>query len=100
MMLSRLEWQVVSLAMREAGECGCHDVIAPSPIGRAFRRTIALITGGPERKPLADPRLEALRRFVCLSRWGNRAAEEVAGRLIELGFSDRQVRAVQMLAGR
>ena len=55
--LSSLEWKVVSLAMREAT---CVEPEAISWLGRLFHRA----TGIEPKMPLADPRLETLRRFV------------------------------------
>lgn len=90
--LSPLEWKVVSLAMREAGEHGCSG-------GRRgwIGRLIGQANGFRPKLPLADPRLEALRRFVC--RLVDRAdTAELTPRLIELGFHPAQISAVTMLA--
>jgi len=47
--------------------------------------------------PLADPRLETLRRFVCRVR--DRAdASDLKHRLVEFGFHPNQVTAVAMIA--
>lgn len=85
--LSPLEWKVVSLAMREAGD-----------IGRGwFGRLIGGATGFRPKLPLADPRLETLRRFV--GRLVARAdVSDLKPRLIELGFHPAQISAVTMLA--
>lgn len=90
--LSALEWKVVSLAMREAGEArGTGE--RRGWLGRLFGSA----TGMRPRLPLADPRLEALRRFVCRVR--DRAdVSELKPRLIELGFHPNQISAVAMLA--
>lgn len=89
--LSSLEWKVVSLAMREANAA---EPEAMSWIGRLFRRA----TGIEPKMPLADPRLETLRRFVTRIR--RRAdVSELRKRLVaEYGFSARQISAVAMLA--
>ena len=90
--LSPLEWKVVSLAMREAGEHGC-DARQRGWLGRLLGQA----HGFRPRLPLADPRLETLRRFVC--RLVDRAdTSELAPRLIELGFHPAQISAVTMLA--
>lgn len=99
-MLTRLEWRVVSLALREAGECGCANVVEPSALRRFLGKMLATLTGWKAKMPLADPRLETLRRFVCLSTWRHKAAAEFAEKLVDLGFSRAQVRAVALLAGR
>ncbi|HWL46196.1 MAG TPA: hypothetical protein VNQ31_00635 [Sphingomonadaceae bacterium] len=99
-MLSRLEWKVVALALHEASERGCSGIMPPSRLTRLFRRIGRALTGWEGPRPLADPRLETLRRFVCTSRWGHRDAAVLAQRLVEQGFSQHQVRAVAMLVAR
>ena len=90
--LSPLEWKVVTLAMREAGERGTSG--APRGwIARLFGSAVGL----RPKLPLADPRLEALRRFVATVR--DRAdVSELRPRLVELGFHPSQISAVAMLA--
>jgi hypothetical protein len=91
--LSALEWKVVSLAMREAGEIGCVDGLSRSWIGRFVRRA----SGAAPKMPLADPRLETLRRFVCRVR-GRADVSDLSNRLTEFGYSQNQISAVAMLA--
>lgn len=98
--LSRLEWKVVSLALKEAEKGGCGGVRGRGRISRALRAVHRFITGARGALPLADPRLETLRRFVCLLHWGNREAEKLARRLVDQGFTQNQVRAVALLVGR
>jgi len=91
--LSALEWKVVSLAMREAGENGC----GAGKRGHWLSRLIARGGGVRPKLPLADPRLETLRRFVC--RLQNRAdVSELSNRLVELGYHPTQISAVAMVA--
>ena len=91
--LSALEWKVVTLAMREAGEAG-----AGGTRRRGWLRR--MIDGGAglrPKLPLADPRLEALRRFVCRVR--DRAdVSDLKRSLVELGFHPNQISAVAMIA--
>ena len=62
-----------------------------------FRRMIDGSAGLRPKLPLADPRLEALRRFVCRVR--DRAdVSELKPRLIELGFHPDQISAVALIA--
>jgi len=98
--LSPLEWKVVALAMREAGDRGCGGYAPPSRIRTFFRAVLRVLTGHPGQLPLADPRLETLRRFVCTARGRAEVASELGRKLVELGFSTRQVAAVAMLAQR
>lgn len=91
--LSPLEWKVVSLAMREANEGGCGATARRGWFGRM----VGGATGLRPKLPLADPRLEALRSYVCQVR--DRAdASGLDQRLVELGFHPGQVSAVAMLA--
>lgn len=96
-MLSPLEWRVVSLALREAGEMSCTG--EPSRLRRWLRGVWSAITGWEPRRPLADPRLEMLRRFVCTAR-GRRDAADIAARLIGMGFTRSQLAAVTLLVRR
>lgn len=91
--LSALEWKVVSLAMREAGEAGAGGARRRGWIGRMIDGT----TGVRPRLPLADPRLETLRRFVGQIS-GRADASELQRSLIELGFHPNQISAVAMIA--
>lgn len=91
--LSALEWKVVSLAMREAGDAGAGGTRRRGWFGRMIDGTVGL----RPKLPLADPRLETLRRFVCRVR--DRAdVSELKRRLVELGFHPNQISAVAMLA--
>lgn len=91
--LSALEWKVVTLALREAGEAGAGG----SRRRGWFRRMIDGSAGLRPKLPLADPRLETLRRFVCRVR--DRAdVTELKPRLIELGFHPDQISAVALIA--
>jgi len=86
--LSALEWKVVSLAMREAAESRRHGW---------FGRLVEGSGGVRPKLPLADPRLETLRRFV--GRVRDRAdASDLKHRLVEFGFHPNQVKAVAMIA--
>ena len=91
--LSALEWKVVSLAMREAGELSCGGTRRRGWFGRMIDGS----TGLRPKLPLADPRLEALRRFVCRVR--DRAdVSDLKPALVELGFHPSQISAVAMIA--
>ncbi|PTQ12683.1 hypothetical protein CLG96_00495 [Sphingomonas oleivorans] len=97
-MLSKLEWKVISLAFNEATECGCGSFEEPSRLGGAVRRAFNWITGIEPSRPLADPKLESLRRFACETRRHGRPAKDLAPALIEHGFSAGQVQAVALLS--
>lgn len=88
-LFSALEWKVVSLAMREANDRG-------EPKGW-LSRLFHSMTGLAPKMPLADPRLETLRRFVCKVRARADIADMTA-RLQEFGYSARQLAALAQLA--
>ncbi|KKC24598.1 hypothetical protein [Sphingomonas sp. SRS2] len=88
--LSALEWKVVSLAMREA-ESGIER-----PRGW-LSRWIEGSTGIRPKLPLADPRLETLRRFVARVR-ARADASDLNSRLVEFGFHPSQISAVALIA--
>jgi hypothetical protein len=92
-MLSGLEWKVVALALRETDTC-CGTDDAPSRLAHLLRRIGRALTGWEGPLPLANPRLETLRRFVCMLRRGHRDAATTAQSLVRLGFSPRQLHAV------
>jgi hypothetical protein len=94
--LTTAEWQAVTVALRDAERFAC--VAAPDrPEGRLARLYRAL-TGIERPRPLADPRLDAVRRFVCASRRNVARAREIAGELIALGYSRDQIEALRIVA--
>ena len=93
--LSRLEWNVIALAIREAGEARrtAGGLVALSL--RLIRRTM----GDPgDAKPLGSTKLEALRRFVDSIRRGGRASPALEDQLVAFGYSAAQLAAVAALA--
>lgn len=92
--LNPLEWQAVSVALNDAAQCGCGSTKRP---GR-WARFLAWATGIEARRPLADPRLESLRAFVCAVRRRRREADALAPDLAAHGFNDRQIAALALLA--
>jgi hypothetical protein len=95
--LSRTEWKAVSIALSDAETYSCvpaqRGVIA-SKISNVFH----LLTGIERKRPLADPKLETLREFVCATRRTRKAPEQLVPRLIDQGFNYAQVEALALLA--
>ena len=79
--LSVIEERVILLAKHDA------DRGEIEPRASIFSRLVKLLTGVEGPQPLADDRLEALRRFVAFERRGDRRAADVLSDLIRLGFS-------------
>jgi len=92
--LSRAEWQAVAIALRDAEQCGRAQV---RPLGTLARLWTAL-TGNEPPRPLADPRLEALRRYVCAIRRRARQADAYVAELLDFGFNRAQLDAIRLLS--
>ena len=91
--LSPAEWKAVSIAINDATNRGC-GAGEPGPLARL----ITTLTGIERPRPLADPRLETLRRFVCDTRRSRGMADQFVPALMEQGFNQAQVRAIALLA--
>jgi hypothetical protein len=48
--------------------------------------------------PLANPRLEKVRYFVCFARDNGRPSQRIWDELIQMGYSEAQVEALAWLA--
>jgi hypothetical protein len=94
--LSTVEWQAVTIALRDA-----EHAIHVAPQGQAEGRVARLfraLTGIEKARPLADPRLDAVRRFVWASRRRIAKAREIGGELRAFGYSCEQIEALRMVA--
>ena len=89
--LSRIEWQAVSIGLRDAATCGCGD----RPRSGSFGMRLTGIDGA---RTLADPRLEALRNFACASQRHRRPADEYAPALEAQGYNRAQIEAIALLS--
>lgn len=90
--LSPVEWRVFTLSLAEAARGGS------AMAATRWHRFAAFVTGRDVPRPLANPRLEALRRFVCAVRGRRADARALGVGLIELGYSRDQVRALRLLS--
>lgn len=93
--LSPSEWQTISTGLRDVAECGCGG--QASGWARGMARIARMLTGREDAAPLDDPRLEALRDFVCATERRRRRADEFVPDLLEHGFNHRQVEALTLL---
>ncbi len=96
--LSRIEWQAVSIGLRDAATCGCGAAPRPGSLGMRLSRLWRTVTGIEGTRALADPRLEALRNFVCASQRRRRPADEYAPALEQHGFNRAQIEAIGLLS--
>jgi hypothetical protein len=92
--LSHTEWRAVSVALNDAADIRCGVVDKPGRLSRLF----TTLTGVEHKRPLADPRLETLRRFVCQTRATRTEASELVPALIEQGFNRAQIAALALLS--
>ena len=91
--LSRREWQAVAIALNDAAAKGCN-----APRRGLLARLYTMLTGNEPRRPLADDRLETIRRFVCATRRRHAVANDLAPVLEAQGFSRAQLDAIALLA--
>lgn len=85
---SDLEWTVIEIARQD-------PLSSIDPPGR-FAGKLAWLMGSERRLPLADPRLEALRRFVVVERnLGNHLPDQEVARFVGAGFTRGHVRRLR-----
>lgn len=92
--LSRDEWRAVSIALNDAAGHGCASGERRGLLGRLY----TALTGNEPKRPLADARLETIRRFVCAMRRQPRIARTLVPELEAQGFSHAQVEALALLS--
>ncbi|MFZ3482571.1 hypothetical protein [Sphingomonas sp. 3-13AW] len=92
--LSQVEWQAVSAALRSASDCGRVPATRAGPVRRIYRA----VTGRTGATPSADPKLEAVRAFVCETSRQRRVAERYVPALLDHGFTSPQVAALALLS--
>jgi hypothetical protein len=88
---SALEEQVIALA--RADRLG--SIETPGPIERLVTKLFGL---NSDRRALADPRLETLRRAVVVGRHRHHLPDMQAAELREAGFSVAQIRVIETKA--
>lgn len=95
-MLSRGEWQAVAVALNDAARHPWGGFAAGAgPLARAAR----WLTGAQSPRPLADPQLDAVRRFVCAARGGGGRLRDLAPELRGFGYTPAQIEALRLIAG-
>lgn len=92
--LSEREWHAVSDALIDAAACGCRGIGTPTVVGRVLRTVFPT----PPVEALADPRREALRRFVCETRRAGRKSDAHEPLLATYGFNTQQIAALALLS--
>jgi hypothetical protein len=92
--LSVTEWKAVAIALNDAER---HRLAGPRKLSK-FWKVVEAFTGIEHVRPLADPRLEALRSFVCTVRRTRQRDERMVPALIAQGFNRAQVDALTLLS--
>ncbi len=96
--LDHAEWMAVSVALSDAAELDCAPPPAPGSLRARFARIGMMMTGRHPAPPLANPRLEAVRQFVCMKKRRSDEADDLVPELMALGFNHAQVQALALLS--
>ena len=94
--LNNTEWNTVTLALKDA-ERGAWIEIEGNGFRARFGRFYAHLTGNAPVRPLADPRLDTLRRFVDATRRTRKLAEQFVPAMMAQGFNRAEVDAIALL---
>src|ERR1700712_4187729 len=92
--LNDLEWQAVSAALNGASTCGCSGIVKPTVVGKVLRTIFHV----KPAEPLADPKLEAVRRLVCETRQRTGHADVHEAALAAHGYNNSQIAALALLS--
>lgn len=95
-MLTAYEWLEVSIALTNAEKCGC--AATPRESGKSLSHRIGQMIGRSHLAGPADPRLEAIRQFVCASHRQRAPASDLAPALTAQGFNRAQIDAIALLS--
>src|SRR3712207_3806503 len=91
-----VERQVIALAANSSRECVS---VSSSPVRRGLDWLVRKLAGDSSGNPLANERLEALRRLPCVSfASGGRPAEQSIRSALQAGFSREQIEGLLRLA--
>lgn len=94
--LSNAEWQAISIALNDA-ERSVEVAPRDKPEGR-LGKVFRMLTGIKKARPLADPRLDTVRRFAWATRRRIAKAREIGGELRAFGYSCEQIEALRLIA--
>ena len=93
-----LEQQVIALAASSSREC---VPVSSNFLRRGLNRLIDRLTGDRSTSPLANERLEALRRLACVAFATKGSPAETSIRsALEAGFSHEQIEGLKRIASR
>ena len=95
-LFTELERQVIALAAGSSRECVS---VSSNPARRGLEWLVRRLAGDTSANPLANERLEALRRLACMSfATGGQPAETSIRAALQAGLSREQVDGLRQLA--
>jgi hypothetical protein len=95
--LTRQDWMAARIGIADAEVCNCGEPAVPaSELGR-FARAILWLFGNRAPTPLANSKLEMLRRFFCATRAGHSPSVTVVSELQRLGFQPAHLASIANL---
>ncbi|HZU65175.1 MAG TPA: hypothetical protein VFF98_15920 [Novosphingobium sp.] len=74
------------IGAQDAARCGCREPAAPREELGWSSRLLLWLLGDNRPRPLANPRLEAVRRFACATRAGHKPGIALVSELHNLGL--------------
>lgn len=98
--LSGIELTVIELARQEAGTHRSACAEPRSPVMARLRKLVDRIAGRRGALPLANPQLEALRRFACSVATGGVIRDDELAMLVRAGFSWGHAQAAGLAVAR
>lgn len=96
-LLDQQEWNAVAVALQDTDRWTMRHSDRRGLRGLSMR-LYYFLTGNAPAKPLANSRLEILRRFVDATHRSRSMARDLVPAMVEHGFSAAQVEAITLLA--
>jgi hypothetical protein len=94
--LTREDWLAASIGAQDFQRYGCRQPSVPrETLGFSGRLVTWVFGEGDAPRPLAHPRLEALRRFACATRAGHRPGVALVSELHRLGVQPKHLAAIE-----
>lgn len=95
--LSATEHQAIEIGIRDA-DCGCLISTEGNGLRAKLAKLSRVITGQRGRRPLADPKLEAVREFACRTHMQRRPAEQLVPALMKHGYGPNEIGTLTALS--
>ena len=92
--LTREDWMAARIGAQDAGIHGCRQPAVPRGELGLVARGLVWLLGEQGPRPLANPRLEAVRRFACATRAGNQPGVALVSELHRLGVQPQHLVAL------